>query len=137
MDSVHKVASSVPTVLPLDNGDTITNHSDNSNTFSDHFASIAETTKKAWNIYINIFQTILWRKWYSQTCIRRPLLETLKSGHLGQVVILKNTFIKWPLSICICSWQVFSFFPLLIFLNIRLKYFMLLFILKVHIQKVR
>ena len=47
---------------------------------------------------------------YSQTCIRQPLLEPLKSGHFGLVVVLQNTFIKQPLSKCGCFWQVFSFF---------------------------
>ena len=37
----------VPTVLSLDNGDTITNPYDIANTFNNYFASIAETTKKA------------------------------------------------------------------------------------------
>ena len=41
------VAFSVPTVLYLDNGDTITNPYDIANTFNNYFASIAETTKKA------------------------------------------------------------------------------------------
>ena len=40
------VASSVPTILSLDNGDTITNFYDIANTFNNYFASIAETTKK-------------------------------------------------------------------------------------------
>ena len=40
------VASSVPTVLSLDNGDTIANSYDIANTFNNYFASIAETTKK-------------------------------------------------------------------------------------------
>ena len=40
------VAFSVPTVLYLDNGDTITNPYDIANTFNNYFASIAETTKK-------------------------------------------------------------------------------------------
>ena len=40
------VASNVPTVLSLDNGDTITNPYDIANTFNNYFASIAETTKK-------------------------------------------------------------------------------------------
>ena len=40
------VASSVPTVLCLDNSDTITNPNDIANTFNNYFASIAETTKK-------------------------------------------------------------------------------------------
>ena len=37
----------VPTVLSLDNGDTITNPYDIANTFNNYFASIAETTKKS------------------------------------------------------------------------------------------
>ena len=45
--SVKTVASSVPNVLSLDNGDTITNPYDIANTFNNYFASIAETTNKA------------------------------------------------------------------------------------------
>ena len=44
--SLKTVASNVPTVLSLDNGDTITNPYDIANTFNNNFASIAETTKK-------------------------------------------------------------------------------------------
>ena len=43
--SLKIVASHVPTVLSLDNGDTITNPYDIANTFNNYFASIAETTK--------------------------------------------------------------------------------------------
>ena len=43
--SLKTVASNVPTVLSLDNGDTITNPYDIANTFNNYFASIAETTK--------------------------------------------------------------------------------------------
>ena len=56
--TLKSVASNVPTVLSLDNGDTITNPYDIANTFNNYFASIAETTKKQ-NNHINIFQTIL------------------------------------------------------------------------------
>ena len=45
--SLKTVASSVPTVLSLDSGDTITNPYDIANTFNNYFASIAETTKRA------------------------------------------------------------------------------------------
>ena len=45
--SLKTVTSSVPTVLSLDNGDTITNLYDNANDFNNYFASIAETTKKS------------------------------------------------------------------------------------------
>ena len=44
--SLKTVASNVPTVLSLDNAETITNPYDNANTFKNYFASIAETTKK-------------------------------------------------------------------------------------------
>ena len=44
--SLKSVASNVPTVLLLDNGDTVTNPYDTANTFNNYFASIAETTKK-------------------------------------------------------------------------------------------
>ena len=44
--SLKTVASSVPTELFLDNGDTITNPYDIANTFNNYFASIAETTKR-------------------------------------------------------------------------------------------
>ena len=45
--SLKTVASSIPTVPSLDNGDTITNPYDIANTFNNYFASIAETTKKS------------------------------------------------------------------------------------------
>ena len=44
---LKNLASNVPTVLSLDNGDTITNPYDIANTFNNYFACIAETTKKS------------------------------------------------------------------------------------------
>ena len=44
--SLATVASSVATVLSLDNGDTITKPYDIANTFNNYFNSITETTKK-------------------------------------------------------------------------------------------
>ena len=44
--SLKAVASSVSTILSLDNGDTIANPYDIANTFNNYFASIAETTTK-------------------------------------------------------------------------------------------
>ena len=44
--SLKTVASSIPTVLSLDNGNTITNPYDIANTFNYYFSSIAEITKK-------------------------------------------------------------------------------------------
>ena len=58
--SVKTVASNVPSVLSLDNDDTITNSYDIANTFTNYFASVAEITKK--NIHINIFQIIFLMK---------------------------------------------------------------------------
>ena len=54
--SLKTVASHVPTILSLDNGDTITNPYDTANAFNNYFASIAETKRKAQNIHINIFR---------------------------------------------------------------------------------
>ena len=45
--SLKTVTSSVPAVLSLDNGNTITIPYDIANTFNDYFAYIAETTKEA------------------------------------------------------------------------------------------
>ena len=45
--SPKTVASHIPTVLSLDNGDTITNPFDIENIFNNYFASIAETMKKS------------------------------------------------------------------------------------------
>ena len=53
--SLKTIASSVPTVLILDNGDTTTNPYDITNTFDNYFASIAETTKKQPIKYIHKF----------------------------------------------------------------------------------
>ena len=44
--SLKTVVSNVPTVLSLDNGDTVTNPYDIVNTFNNYFASIAETNEK-------------------------------------------------------------------------------------------
>ena len=49
--SLETVASSIPTVLSLDNGDTRTNPFDIANTFNNYVASIAETVKKKHQIY--------------------------------------------------------------------------------------
>ena len=63
--SLKSVASNLPTVLSLDNGDSVTNPYDIANTFINYFASIAETTKKQ-NIHINIFQIIFQMKMVGQ-----------------------------------------------------------------------
>ena len=45
--NLKTTTSRVPTVLSLDNDDTITNPYDTANTFNNYFASIVETTKKS------------------------------------------------------------------------------------------
>ena len=45
--SLKTKASSVPTILSMENGDTITNPYDIANSFNNYFASIAETTKRS------------------------------------------------------------------------------------------
>ena len=45
--SLKTIASSIPTVLSPDNGDTVTTPYDITNTFNNYFASIAETIKKS------------------------------------------------------------------------------------------
>ena len=45
------MASSVPTALSPDNGDTITNPYDTNTTFNFYFASIPQTTKKVYTQY--------------------------------------------------------------------------------------
>ena len=62
LTSRKTLASNIPNVLSLDNGDTTTNSYDIANTFNNYFTSIAETTKKKQNILINIFQTIFQMK---------------------------------------------------------------------------
>ena len=47
--SLKTIAPHVPTVLSLNNGDTITNPYDIANTFNNYFASIAEATEKSIN----------------------------------------------------------------------------------------
>ena len=56
------VASSIPTVVCLDNGDTIINPYDTTNTFNNYFASIAETTKKSIKHTQTFFRLPLKRK---------------------------------------------------------------------------
>ena len=49
--SLKTIASSIPTALSLDNGDTITNPYDIANTLNKNFASKAKTTKKKHKIF--------------------------------------------------------------------------------------
>ena len=54
-------------------------------------------------------QLQIWK--HRQTCTRQPILGPLKNGCLGQVAILKSTFIKGSGSRCGLSEQGFVFFP--------------------------
>ena len=57
--SLKTLAFRVPTVLSVNNGDTIIKPYDIANTFNNYVAFVAETTKKKSKIiHINIFQTI-------------------------------------------------------------------------------
>ena len=53
--SLKTVAYSVPTVLSLNNGNTITILYDIANIFNNYLASMTETTKKSQNSCINVF----------------------------------------------------------------------------------
>ena len=64
--SLKTIASNVPTVLSLDNGDTVTNPNDIANTFNNYFATAAETTKKKQNIHTNISEIIFQTKIVAQ-----------------------------------------------------------------------
>ena len=64
------VASNVPTVLSLDNGDTVTNPCDIANTLNNYFASIAETTKSI-NIFQITFQTKIVAQYFCNLLIKK------------------------------------------------------------------
>ena len=53
--SLKTVASNVPAILILDNGDSITNPYGIANTFNNYFATIAEATKKSTKYYHKTF----------------------------------------------------------------------------------
>ena len=57
--SLKTIASNIPPVISLDNGDTITNPYDIANTFNNCFASIAETTKKTTKYSHKDFPSVL------------------------------------------------------------------------------
>ena len=59
--SLKNVTSSVPAVLSLDNGDTITNPYDIVNTFNNYFVSIVETIFQM-KVVVNYFCNLLRKK---------------------------------------------------------------------------
>ena len=83
--SLKIVASSVPTVLALDNGDTITNPYDIANASNNYFASIAEATKKH-----KIFRQTFFRlsvKWSSS----KIFLENTDQGQIVNTISSINS----------------------------------------------
>ena len=76
--SLKTVASSVPTIPSLDNGDTITKSYDIASTFNNYFACIAESTKKSIKYSHKNFQTILQVKiviqYFSKPLIKKIIL---------------------------------------------------------------
>ena len=79
--SIKTVASSAPTVLLRDNGNTITNPYDTANTFNNYFASIAETTK------INIKYS---HKHFPDYLKEEFLKPTIKE-EIGNIVFSRNS----------------------------------------------
>ena len=73
--SLKTVASSIPTVLSLDNGDTLTNPYDIANT--NYFASIAETTKKTRKYSHKHFSGYLSKENYSTIFLQPPDKEQI------------------------------------------------------------
>ena len=59
--SLKNVTSSVPAVLSLDNGDTITNPYDIANTFNNYFVSTVETIFQM-KVVVNYFWNLLRKK---------------------------------------------------------------------------
>ena len=88
--SLKSIASNVPTVLSLDNSDTITNPYDIANTFNNYFASIAENTTKKHKIiftYINIFQTVLQMKLVTQYSCNLMIKKKYLTSYLLSTLI--------------------------------------------------
>ena len=84
------VGTYVPTVLSLDNSDTITNPYDIANTFNNYFASIAENTTKKHKIiftYINIFQTVLQMKLVTQYSCNPMIKKKYLTSYLLSTLI--------------------------------------------------
>ena len=80
------VASNVPTVLSLDNGDTITNPYDIANTFNNYFASITETTKKSINYSHKHFSDYL-----SNKSINTLFLEPTGREEIANIITSLNS----------------------------------------------
>ena len=81
--SLKTVASNVPTVLSIDNGDSKTNPYDIANTFNNYFASIAQTTKKSIKYSLKYFSDCLSNESIStlflQTTDRKEIVNIISS----------------------------------------------------------
>ena len=107
--SLKTVASFVPTIFSLNNGDIITNPYDIANTFNNYFASIGETTKKSINYSHKHFSDYLSNK-SSSTIFLEPtdkeeianIISSLNSKKAsgpnsipyGILFLLKNEILK-------------------------------------------
>ena len=116
--SLKTVASNVPTVLSLDNGDTITNPYDIANTFNNYFASIAETTKKSIKYSLKHFSDYLSNEsictLFLQPTDREEIVDIISSLNFNKAsgpnsipyrisFLLKNEIQS--------NWQIYSTFP--------------------------
>ena len=116
--SLKTVASSIPTVFSLDNGDTITNPYDIAHTFNNYFASIAETLKKSIKYTHKHFSDYLSNESYStiflQPTDKEEIANSISSHNSSKasgpnsipyriLFLLKMTFQS--------NWQIYSTFP--------------------------
>ena len=116
--SLKAVALNVPTVLSLDNGDTITNPYDIANTFNYYFASIAETKKKSIKYSHKHFSDYL-----SNESVSTLFLQPTDREEIVNIVTsLNSNKSSGPYSIPYrilfllkneiqSNWQIYSFFP--------------------------
>ena len=93
--SQKTVASSIPTVLSLNNGDTITNPYDILNAFNNYFVSIAEITKKSIKYWRKHFSDYLSNESYSTIY----LLPTNKEEIANIIPFLNSSKVSGPNSI--------------------------------------
>ena len=93
--SLKTVASSIPTVLSLDNGDTITSPYDIANTFNNYFASIAETTEKSIKYSHKHFSDYL-----SNESDSTIFLQPTDKEEIANIRFIQPLFHDWCFSFC-------------------------------------
>ena len=127
-NSLKTVASNVPTVLSLDNDDTITNPYDIANTFNNYFASIAETTKRSIKYSHKHFSDYLSNE-SSSTIFLQPtdkeevanIISSLNSNKAGPNSIPYRILLLLKMKFQI-NWQIYSTSPSkLVFFLLYLK----------------